>query len=373
MKLEMTFGRAAVCVTTLAILFGGCGDDEPSGDPTAGTSGTGTSSAGSGGGEPPSNAGEGGGPVAGNAGTSPIEGGQKAGGAAGEAGASAGAPSPTGGAAGAAGAGGSGSSACLVDSQCLGQSCVGGAPATLCLPPHVACASHADCALDEYCDGYCRPAELLSAPCSPGNRCGTTEVGPNNRIVQMWCVDGACREPLLVGQDCPDWNSPPDLCELGTSCSRSFVDQDTITCQPWGEAFDFCDFGRRCKPELHCLIADDFDENICVPRLRLGDLCGPNDAPCEEGVYCSYDEGSCLLSPGEGEPCVVSLHHTSPPPGAPLCDTAKGTDCSPCALGLVCQAGVCRRPAAEGAACDSIRCESGLACVPALLGGVCDD
>lgn len=255
--------------------------------------------------------------------------------------------------------------ACLVTLECDSGTCLGDDTAKLCVRQRSACNTHDDCPRDHYCEVGCRRAAGLEQPCSAGDRCGTVT---SPRSLQLNCVSGVCVLPHLLGEACEDWEGNlPDRCEAGTTCSRSLVDPQTVTCQPLSKAGESCAFGRRCDDESFCEREPGY-ELLCLPKPALDHfpyLCGYYSGPCREGQYCSLDEG-CQLSAALDEPCITPE----------LCDFFGGAfdgGCSPCGLGLMCVEGTCKAPAGYAESCSALGCAAGLVCVDAQVNGSCTD
>jgi hypothetical protein len=180
-------------------------------------------------------------------------------------------------------------------------------------------------------------------------------------------VNGSCALPHLLGEPCEDWEgSLPDRCEAGTTCSRSPVDAETVTCQPLSKTGEICDFGRRYDDDNFCEREPGYDL-LCLakPDPAHYPYCGDYSGPCRVGLYCSLDDG-CLASSGLDEPCITTAQ----------CSVVGGVSdggCSPCALGLICVDGTCRARATYGEHCGGPPCAAGLACLQGQTNGECAD
>jgi hypothetical protein len=368
-------------VISLIGAIGACGEPETQ-TGAVGSSGSGSDSAGTG-----SQAGEGGSqgePANGGVSGAEFTAGTGGQGGAAEGGADAGAGT---GAAGGSGDGGSVGD-CLIDRECAGgESCTDGTLEMVCVRARDACGSHDDCELFEYCDGFCKPANGLGALCSPGERCARETGTP----YVMPCVDGYCTSIPPYPEPCIDDEGvslcgPSNLCvgDFGVPCEPGI---DDCQCMPFGALEMYCDTycshdvcgtgyanPEGCDPGLWCdryYPGQYHPRGFCVEKAPAGAGCERDGATpvCLEGHYCREDlvvpEGrTCLLSPGENEPCLdVALCH----------NTEEKAGCSPCAPGLYCDEETCRRMAAYGEACVDRECGEGLRCATATVGGHCSE
>lgn len=157
----------------------------------------------------------------------------------------------------------------------------------------------------------------------------------------LHCVHSVCKpKPLPLGEHC-DPDGPP--CESGLHCLggadvKKCVEgkKDGMQCQT--------DPFWSCQPHLHCV------DSVCKPKpLPLGEVCQPDGAPCQSGLYC--------LGGGTVKKCV----HGKP----------KGMECQldpfwSCQPHLTCVNGLCEpKPLPVGDVCDpyGVPCDEGLFCL----------
>jgi hypothetical protein len=243
-------------------------------------------------------------------------------------------------------------SKCVADEQCpAAQSCVGSAPAKLCVPPTPRCSSDAECAAGSFCDGgACHAAPAAGEPCSPGGRCDKIS----------YCFDGICAPALRQYEPC--YFDVP--CEVGTSCRQSLfgisdeclAPGDTSRCYEQADCLSgmFCgampDGISRCKGFLA------LGQKDC--NVRLGPL-KREEFHCGPGLYCKNNGttgGICAALPASGARCTSDSYGQY----------------ARCAPGLYCDpSGRCLSNARLGADCSARPCLDGLACLSGVASGVC--
>ncbi|MBO4350350.1 MAG: hypothetical protein J6A01_05305 [Proteobacteria bacterium] len=226
------------------------------------------------------------------------------------------------------------------------------------------CQSTEDCAKGKYChESKCiKPVKagkacLEDVPCASGTECvdgickkktsdgddphdPVDPIDPKNCEAAgcedgKVCFDGACVEPIKVGDSCDD--SVP--CATGSRC-------DNGICLQWRQAGESCnDFVTEEMCDESSLICND--DSICVPFPQKGESCAGNlvDA-CVAGTACV--NGICVVAVGEGAACSESDVCQSPfscIDGLCRATSDIGGQCdnvnSFCAEGLVCQGGEC--------------------------------
>jgi hypothetical protein len=202
-----------------------------------------------------------------------------------------------------------------------------------------------------------------------------------------------CNQPVEADDDaCRAPEPPPEP----TPCDpdRLFVGQvkEGRACSSPGSSVE-CEEGLVCRADSEYGV---FGE--CVAASQEDDLCFL-DFECAEGLYCSRLYGTCRPFSQEGEPCAYADRHSIPPHprtllvrcaehlfcdyvtdlcvagcerGAPCQEDPEDSDAlDPDALrcdqeqGLVCIAGRCDSPRAEGLPCaEDADCVEGLRCSP---------
>ncbi len=179
-------------------------------------------------------------------------------------------------------------------------------------------------------------ARQVGEPCDGDSDCATLVC-----FVEGNCGKGRCHPVAKEGEACP----PFDRCGAGMHCGTD------RKCHAYHRPSEgqVCDAPWECQTGLICRTGK------CRQPSGPGDWCESWWSPlpvCGKGLIC--DESSTLSV------CVA-------PP-------ALGGDCSawqPCGWGLVCDGGVCLRPAKDGEVCTKARATcTGLdrACLPAAAG-----
>lgn len=240
----------------------------------------------------------------------------------------------------------------------VGGACQGG----------VECAGQRYCAFTgDVCPGVCTELEPAGAACATDDACQSGLAC----LLDPATGEGQCGTLGGEGDPC----ASDDACESGSSCLGEDPPNGVMgTCTSWTNRFTeaegaACDpaEGQLCSEGLSCVV-DDFMPGsgvsfLCSQPFASGAACKvgfPNACPVDE--YCDADlaggmlEGTCVKSPGEGEPCYDSGAGGAVPPCAPglacnpsgLCESTSdlGGDCSTddfCHSG-VCSAEVCTTP-----------------------------
>ncbi len=192
----------------------------------------------------------------------------------------------------------------------------------------------------------CRPtAGMLAdgAPCLSSWQCGS-----------MFCslahgdVCGVCGPRPKAGDSCAD-----SICGTGLLCHRS-----TLTCSTAAAAGGACDKNNPCMSGFACVGNAAGTQGTCkVEGLVVGTACDPKSttvAGCDKdaGLFCDATTKMCaaIAVTTVGKPCgTVAGVET-------LCE-AGGL----CAGASAIQAGSCKAPVADGAACDAV---AGPPCLP---------
>lgn len=237
----------------------------------------------------------------------------------------------------------------------------------------LSCDRDSQCVFEDQCPGTCRRLAAEGEPCSdeePRVECNVRD--------SLDCVDGTCQ--VVVPELWP--------CETEADCNGG-------VCNRGVAAIGVCDGGARegeaCDPEagLDCgfFLACDTREGVCRPPAGDGQWCD-DDLSCDEGLACFQDgadpdQNACGSPRAGGEPCTEDDHCASD-----HCDTddtcrakvGEGQPCSSggCLEGLDCQGGVCVAPAFPGDACSEMddrcaqsTCDGSTCQLDAPLGGAC--
>lgn len=210
-----------------------------------------------------------------------------------------------------------GSQPCTDDDSCLiGRCSAGDDTCGVCEPlPDGQCRSSYDCASGEVCsDGECTPPRATGSPCELAEHCASgycrdstcgnapPEGGACDSPLDcggyLWCHDGKCARPGVVGSVCDAdaaWS-----CQLGNVCYKG-------TCQAVGHTDvaigglcawsadcvkgamcsvdSVCEAtGNECAADAHCP-TDEYCDETCLPRRELGAVC-ETPSQCKSG-YCS--------------------------------------------------------------------------------------
>jgi len=212
--------------------------------------------------------------------------------------------------------------------------------------PGIDCNFDTDCRLTEYCvipegpdtSGTCTPAPGATEPCGNGVTC---EAGLGCNLSSTLCE-------ALPEESSPCAAGPqgPFLCAAGLGC---FPD----ACAPLPGLGEECSIGLpNCEAGLAC--AFEVDGSICREPVGEGEGCA-NDASCQEGLFCNFEEGLCRNHYDEGDPC--SAGNECGPEGACLPDATFLFRCAPAP--------------AKGGTCFLDECISDLRCKTPFNAGAC--
>jgi hypothetical protein len=180
-------------------------------------------------------------------------------------------------------------------------------------------------------------SRAIGAPCAFSGQCSSSYCG--GAKVRM-C--GTCQQTPIPGTPCLDTE-----CGYGQECIRN-----NGLCEPPNE--HFCGLvGIPCRAGLSCVVGDDTLGGSCMPAVvTVGAPCGGMMAGCDStiGLYCGGPVGSqtcmSIISVADGMPCGPLPDGTFKGcAGAATCYRPKG------AIGD--QPGTCKKPAADGAPCDT--------------------
>lgn len=192
----------------------------------------------------------------------------------------------------------------------------------------------------------------------------------------------------------------PDPTSTDTACKPFEPPPEDTPCDPRnlfvgrlheGDACTSDGLSYECGPGLYCgrnLALGQTGQ--CISTGHIGDHC-LEDFECDEGLYCSMLDGTCMAPRGAGETCVYADHLDPNPPEATLlvrcqddlaCDPITHTCVVHCQQGapcgsdddcdqtdtanpLQCITGRCDYPRDVGLPCaNTVDCKEGLRCIP---------
>ncbi len=158
-------------------------------------------------------------------------------------------------------------------------------------------------------------------------------------------LGNTCDTPAAIGESCESRG-----CAAGASCVvRSPVSESRCVAvgTALGECRDPSDPRGACDAPLSCRQVNT--RFICVTQTPVGMTC-TSESFCTGLAVCAPDAARQLL-------CTAAGSENTP------CDATTG-QIYPCATGLRCVSGACRRTRPSGEACaDESECEAGLTCV----------
>jgi len=229
------------------------------------------------------------------------------------------------------------------------------------------------CATGLACQGsVCGAAALVGSPCM-GEVCGA------NAVCFLASYESICRAKFSLGAGCSGWDS----CQSGLFCDYT----NGSVCLPLPKAGQPCP-ELICGPGLACPNTGKPDESVCVPLPKAGAPClAAATLPCEVGLGCDANSGTCALPGAVGGPCL--LGGTQCPAGA-VCDLSSllqkcialgdvgavcGFNDGACKSGLYCDysskvVSACKALVAPGGTCNaSDACVIGYTCASS---GMCE-
>ncbi len=158
-------------------------------------------------------------------------------------------------------------------------------------------------------------------------------------------LGNTCEPPAAIGESCESRG-----CAAGASCLvRSPVSESRCVALGTllGECRDTTDPRGACDATLTCRRVDT--RLVCVTQTAVGEA-------CMNGSFCA---GLAVCAPDSARQLVCTPPGTENTP----CDATSG-QLYPCATGLRCVAGSCRRTRPMGEACaEEFDCDAGLACI----------
>jgi hypothetical protein len=214
----------------------------------------------------------------------------------------------------------------------------------------------------------CLPGPGLGGPCNPmypecgaGFWCPSTPVDPNTSLGQCaalngadgpcewpqwtdycssgaavgcndqtYCSQGACAARLANDEPCVPTVAPmmPESCLLGSYCAGAGI------CQPFGGQGSACLPSSGCGEGYYCstMVTQNDVMGICQPLLGPGEQCtlaGVESNPCQAGLWCSYDGGTCESKLPAGSPCVYPDECISGDCSTGVCGMSGSDVCSP--------------------------------------------
>ena len=237
---------------------------------------------------------------------------------------------------------------CAGDTQCMAS------VRKVCVDPAsgIACQFDTDCRVSEYCalpegpapSGTCTLAPGTDEPCGNGVSC-SAGLGCN-------LTTSICEALPEEGSPCAAGPDGPFLCAEGLGC---FPDG----CAPLPGLGEECSIGLpNCEVGLAC--AFEVDGSFCREPVGDGGTCA-NDASCQEGLFCNFEESRCRAYYAAGEVC--SAGNECGPEGACLPDATFIFRCAPapdegdaCFLDECIGDLRCKTPYTEGACVPEVFC-----------------
>jgi hypothetical protein len=188
----------------------------------------------------------------------------------------------------------------------------------------------------EIFEGQVAPEDpcMIDSECVDDGVCG---INPNDCVDDAQCCAGACRllpGKVAQGESCTNQFAE---CEDGTYCARDPMTNQRTVCTANRPIGALCDFSDRCVDEGYCSFMTGYCEaklgageacwgqDWCADGLRclwdgsadtctpltlgaaLGEPCSTQagyDACADIGAWCSNTSDTCVLLPGDGEPCL---------------------------------------------------------------------
>jgi len=222
------------------------------------------------------------------------------------------------------------------------------------------CYSFFECA-----SGFCGGATVGECPSScaatlsEGQACSLISGPDCDARKGLRCAGGVCTKPQGENAPCQDNNA----CKSGLVCRADGPGTATL-CRPLHGEDELCSSDATCLPGLYCKGDDEGGE--CEERGGFGQPCGANletiDAAlrgveCQNGLVCKgagltvkgeVQAGVCVWAVGEGEACSIE-------------DESTQIHITGCTFGLICPAGKCVLPPADGACALHDTCRPGVA------------
>jgi Dickkopf N-terminal cysteine-rich region len=182
---------------------------------------------------------------------------------------------------------------------------------------------------------------VAHAPCDPVtgtaaivDKCSGVVTGTVANGGTCWgndeCIGGVCVAPDCGGT-CTGYAPPGAPCVESGGTPDVTCDPSVHYCADDGTCHHKGSEGAACSDDVQCL----FDFTCVVgkcgtsARVQQGNVCGSNQPPCEDALYCD-ENGTCQPLVADGAPCAKA---------------------DACQVGMTCQSGVCAPWLDVGGAC----------------------
>jgi hypothetical protein len=106
------------------------------------------------------------------------------------------------------------------------------------------------------------------------------------------------------GEACVQLDELGDSCVGEATCVEALCVASPELVAEGGACDAELDFGTTCEPGTYCFDVDGDGQARCVPIPEAGEACLGAQQLCGAGLACT--DGTCVVAPGDGEPCNTS-------------------------------------------------------------------